>query len=475
MDIAIINTWLLTMEGKGVGIIRNGGIGIEGDKIIHVGKMEGFNYKSADILINGENKMVVMPGLINSHFHSMLTLCRGMVHDLPEIEYMPKGLSLFADVLKGQDFLLGTKLAVLEGLRAGTTTFAEYGIGLASLLNNVYKPFNVRVVATEMITELDFSEEKKTDDLYTFYRFLGNNAFKRANKLFKQFQNDELITCMYGPNALDMVSLDLIKEIKEEAVKRNSKIHMHVAQGGRERLQIEKRYGSSMTTVKLLKEHDLLDSTLIAAHIHDTTREERAVMVRNGVKMVGCPSSISKIDGIIPPLADFIELGGIAAIGTDEAPGTGHHDLFIEMRMASLLSKVAKRDPTVLPPWTSLNLGTLGGARVLDLENKIGSLRPSKQADLILLKLNVPHLTPIIHEPFCNLAANLVYSGKGNEVDTVIINGKIILLNGKFQEIEEEKIINQANKRAQELFPEVSELWRKSGSRMVKYHEQGYI
>ncbi len=475
MDIAIINSRIITMEGKGLGFIRHGAMGIEKDHISYVGKMEGFNYRQADILINGNDNHVVLPGLINAHTHSMLTLCRGMAHDLPEIEYMPKGLSLFANLLKGEDFLLSTKLAVLEGLRAGTTTFTEYGIGLSSLINKIYNPFKARVVATEMISELDFSEEKKPYEPYSFYEYLGRSAFKRANKLFKEFQDNPLVSCMYGPNALDMVSLELLKEIHEEAKIRNSKIHVHVAQGERERIQIKKRFGNDLTTVKVLDKNNLMDSHLIAAHIHDTTEQERELMVKKGVQMVGCPSSISKIDGIIPPLVNYLELGGKAGLGTDEAPGTGHHNLFNELRMASLLSKITKRDPTALPPWKALHLATLGGAKVMQLEDQIGSLKVGKKADIILVNLNYAHFTPIIDEPFSNLIANLIYSNKGNEVDHVIINGNPILMNNTFQVIDEQEIIDKANARARNLFQTIGEEWRKSGSKMVQYHNQGFI
>ncbi len=476
MDIAIINTWLITFEGKGLGIIQNGGIGVENEKISFVGKMEDFNsYKKADLIIEGNNTHVTMPGLINGHTHSALTLCRGTANDLPEIEYIPKGLGIFASHLKAEDIILGTKLAVLEGLKTGTTTFTEYGIGLLDIVKKVFLPFKARVVATEMISELNFNEEKKPNELYTFYKYLGTNAFKRAIRLYKEFKNNDLISVMYGPNALDMVSMEMIKNVKNQAAVDGTKIHMHIAQGGRERVQITKRYGKNMTAIKLLKKNGLLDPRLIAAHIHDTTEAEREQLVKKGVKMVGCPSSISKIDGMIPPLASYIKLGGNAALGTDEAPGTGHHNLFNEIKMASILSKVAFKDPTAMPPWESMKLATISGANVLGLGTEIGSLSVGKNADIITINLHHAHLTPIIHKPFINLIANLVYSSKGNEVDNVIIAGKPIIIHGKFREIDEDLIVNKANKRAQDLFENISEDWEKAGSKMVSYHKQGYI
>jgi len=475
MDIAIINSWLITLEGKGLGIVKNGGIGIEDGKITYVGKMSDFRYQRADRIIDGKNKHAVIPGLINAHTHSILTLCRGAVHDVPEIEYMPKGLDLFINHLKGQDFILGTKLAVLEGLRAGTTTFAEYGMGIAGLVRKIFLPFNARVVATETINELSLDEEKKQNKLYTFNKFMGRSAFKRANKLFREFKSEELVTTIYGPQALDMISIELLKEIKEQAVENNSKIHVHVAQGGRERIQITLRYGNDMTTVGLLRKNDLLDSHLIAAHIHDTTEAERNLMVKEGVKMVGCPSSISKIDGIVPPLGNYVQLGGIAGLGTDEAPGTGHHNLFTEMKMACLLTKVLQKDPTAMPPWEALRLATIGGAKVLGLEDKIGSLKVGKSADVITVNLNHAHLTPVFDKPFNNIVANLIYSSKGNEVDNVIIAGNPIILESSFVNIDEKSIINDASKRAQQIFENITEDWRNTNSKMVSYQDQGFI
>ncbi|MBD3253624.1 MAG: amidohydrolase family protein [Candidatus Lokiarchaeota archaeon] len=475
MDIAIINTILITFEGKGLGIVKSGAIGIEDSKITYVGKTKDLDYKKADLIIDGHNKHVTMPGLINAHTHSMLTLCRGTAHDLPELEYMPKGLSLFANNLKAEDFILGTKLAVLEGLKAGTTTFTEYGIGVSELIKKVYEPFQARIVATEMISELGFSDEKKPNELYSFYRYLGKNAFKRAKKLYKEFHQKELVSVMYGPNALDMISLDLLKQIKQQAVEDGTKIHMHIAQGERERLQITKRYGKGTTAVKVLEENNLLDKHLIAAHIHDTSEQERVSMVENGVSMVGCPSSIAKIDGIVPPLGSYVKLGGIASLGTDEAPGSGHHSVLHEIKMASILTKTLMRDPTAMPPWDAMKLATSMGAKVLGLENQVGSLAVGKKADVITLDINYLHLTPIIHEPFTNLIANLVYSSKGTEVDNVIINGKIVMKDRKILNFDENNFIEKASSRAEFLFEQLTDDWIKINSKMVDYHRKGFI
>ncbi|MFX0051233.1 MAG: amidohydrolase family protein [Candidatus Hermodarchaeota archaeon] len=474
MDIAIINTWLMTFEGKGLGIIPNGSLGIEKEKITFVGRTDDLKYKKAEQLIDGTNK-ITMPGLINAHTHTGLTLFRGAAQDLPEIEWMNQGIGPFIKHLNPEDVILGSKLGVMEALKSGTTTLAEYTSSVSTLIDEVYLPYKVRVVGIETINEVISDRTKmKPTELYEFDQSKGDTALKRAKNTFREFKGNELVSHMYGPQAMDMVSLDTLLHIKQQAVDIGYKIHMHVAQGERERLQIKQRFGN-FSTVKVLERNDLLDTSLIAAHIHDTAPEERSILVEHGVSMVGCPTSISMIDGIIPPLGHYVQLGGKAAIGTDQAPGTGHHNLFREMRTASILTKVLNKDPTALPPWQSLKLATRGGAEVLGLESKIGSLSVGKQADVITIDLLQCNLTPVVTKPFRNFVPNLIYSTNGNEVDNVIINGQLIMKDSQFLNIDEDSIISEANKRAPEIYESATEEWMKANSKMVDYYQNGYL
>lgn len=466
----------MTFNGKGLGIIPNGALGIEDDKITFVGKSNDLNYKQADKLIDGTNH-ITMPGLINAHAHTGLTLLRGGAQDLPEIEWMNKGLGPLAKCLSPEDLILGSKLAVLEGVRSGTTTFAEYAGSVSTLVNEVYLPFKVRVVAIETINEVSSDRAHlKPTDLYEFDHTKGVTALKRADSAFQEFRGNELVSFMYGPQALDFCSLDLLMDVKQQAIDRGCNIHMHVAQGERERIQISGRYGKNSTTVSVLEKNGFLDDKLVAAHIHDTTVNERSLMVRKGgVKMVGCPSSIAMIDGIVPPIGHYVELDGKAALGTDQAPGPGHCNMFKEMRMASILTKVINKDPTALPPWQSLRLTTIGGAEVLGLEKKIGSLEVGKKADVITVNLKNLNLTPVVDKPFKNFIPNLVYSTTGNEVDNVIINGRVIMADSQMANIDESSVIIEANKRAKSIFEEASEEWFRAGSKMVSYYQNGFL
>ena len=472
MDLAIVNTWLVTFKGDGLGIIQDGAVGIEGDQIVYVGETGNCDYRAADIVIDGSNH-VTMPGLVNAHTHTGLTLLRGCAQDLPEIEWMNKALGPLARHMNVEDVILGSKLGVLEGLRSGTTTFSEYCTNCSQAVDEVYLPFGARVVATETINETAKREGLAPSDLYEFDHSKGEKALHQTEALFKRFQSHELVTCLYGPQALDMVSLETLEVVKELAHEKKCRIHMHVAQGERERLQIKGRYGD--TTVKILDSHGMLDSLLIAVHIHDTTPGERELLVRKGVNMVGCPSSIGMIDGVVPPLYHYINLGGTAAIGTDQAPGPGSHNMFREMRVASILSKTCWKDPTALPAWVALQLGTVNGAEVLGLKEEIGTLEVGKKADIITVSLLHPNMAPVIVNPFRNFVPNLVYSATGTEVDNVIINGSLVIYNSKFTQIDEKAIIKKANSRAQKIFEEAEEEWKRAGSKFVEYVEKGWM
>ncbi len=473
MDTAIINTWLLTFHGQGLGIVRDGAVGIEDDTIVYVGSTDECEYTSADIIIDGSDH-VTMPGFVNAHTHTGLTLLRGCAQDLPEIEWMNRALGPLARHMHPKGKILGSQLGVLEGLRSGITTFSEYCTNIAEVITEVYRPFHVRVVATETINEVCGKGEKPTD-LYELDPAKGEEALKRTEDLFNHYGDEEMISCLYGPQALDMISLETLSYVKERADERGSAIHMHVAQGERERLQIKGRYGNDATTVSVLYRYSMLDDHLIAVHIHDTTETERELMVNKGVRMVGCPSSIGMIDGIVPPLHHYRSLGGTVALGTDQAPGPGTHNMIREMRTASLLSKIHTQNPAVLPAWISLQLGTVGGAKVLGLEEQIGTLEEGKKADIITIDLCHPHLAPVITHPFKNFVPNLVYAVQGSEVDNVLINGQFILRDGAFTTIDEEKICKNANKKAAQIVERAEEDWRAANSSFVMYTEKGWL
>jgi 5-methylthioadenosine/S-adenosylhomocysteine deaminase len=457
-------------DRTGLGIIEDGTIGVSKGELAFVGPSSEFESADADRVIDGE-RTLVLPGLVDAHVHTPQTLLRGGAQDLPEIEWMTRGLAPFSDVMNEEDRIVGSRIGVLEGVRSGVTTFGEYTRDVGALVEEVYRPMGVRVVATETINETAEMDGDPKEP-YPMDREKGEAALEQNEALFDRYADEPLVTPVYGPQALDMVSSELIEEIRNRASKREASIHMHVAQGERERTQVQARYGSGSSTVSVLDELDLLGERLIAVHCHGATSEERTQIAESGARMIGCPSSIAAIDGIVPPITPFLDQGTPVGLATDQAPGSGGHDMMRELRTASLLSKTNEGDPTALPAWETLRIGTSGGANTLGLDS-IGVLSVGNRADIAIFALDSLSVAPVVKTPFHTAIPNLVYGSASAE--TVLIGGKPVLFKGEFTTVDEQAAIEEANERAAAVFERAADDWRAAGSTLVEAADAGWL
>ena len=474
MDVLVRDTTLLTLRDETLGIVEDGALGVEGGEIAYVGP-ESECEASAETEIDGSGA-VTMPGLVNAHAHTRHTLLRGGAQDVPEIEWMNRALGPIANQMTLEDEVVGSRLGVLEAVRAGATTIAEYAGNVDQLVEEVYQPLGVGVVAVETINEVpDDRSDLGPRETYPFDREQGEAAFDRAEDIFDRYADDPLVEPAYGPQALDMVSPDLLEEICEQARKHERDLHVHVAQGERERLQIEQRYGRDETTVSVLDDLGALDDFLVAVHCHGTTPDERERLVEAGARMVACPSSIGMIDGEVPPVADYVNRGGVAGVGTDQAPGPGHHDLLREARTASLLSKVDAGDPTALPSWKTLRLATVEGAKALGIADRVGTLEEGKRADFVTIDCETLGVAPTVSRPFHTAIPNLVHSTTGREVRDVFVAGDPLVRDGKFVDVDPETVVAEAKERAARVFADAENDWREADSELVARTDEGWL
>ncbi len=473
MDLAIRGSRLLTFREGRPNVVEGGTVGVRDGQIVYVGPDAGFE-GGADREIDGSG-YVTMPGLVDAHVHTGLTLLRGAAQDVHEIEWMNRALGPLAGHLTDDDRVAGAKLGVLEGLRSGVTTFGEFASDVGRLVEEVYEPWGVRVAATETINAIPDDAELDPDTPYPFDRRKGRAALERADALADDYDDADLVLPTYGPQALDMVPLELLEETFAQAAERDRRVHVHVAQGRRERRQIEARYGADASTVGVLDENDLLDEQLIAVHCHDATPDERERLADSGAAYVGCPSSIAAIDGVTPPVEWFRRRGIPVGLGTDQAPGPGGHDMLREVRTAALLSKTVHADPTALPAWHALRLATLGGAGALGLDDRIGSLEVGKRADLVLVDAADPGVAPVVDEPFSTAVPNLAYAATRAAVDTVVVDGKVLLRDGEFVDVDEQAVIAAAQDRAERVFEEGADDWRAARSTLVDRADEGWL
>ncbi|MES3161517.1 MAG: amidohydrolase family protein, partial [Halorubrum sp.] len=281
MDTLVTDTLLVTMDPEipgatgDLGVVDDGAVGWTDGEITYVGPASGVDVADAGRTINGAG-CLTLPGFVNAHVHGRHTLLRGAAQDVPEIEWMTRALGPVAAHATDEDGIVGARLTAIEALASGTTTLGEYASNVAELVERVYRPLGLRVVATETINEVpDDRSDIGPDEAYPFDAEAGEAALARAEALFDTFADDPLVQPVYGPQALDMVSLDRLETITERARTHDRTVHMHVAQGDRERRQIAARYGEGQTTVGVLETAELLGDHLLAAHLHGATPAER--------------------------------------------------------------------------------------------------------------------------------------------------------------------------------------------------------
>ncbi|MFC4736107.1 amidohydrolase family protein [Bacillus daqingensis] len=439
---------VLTME-PGEEIIVDGAVAVKDNRIAGVGTSEALRQTvEAAEIIDARGKLI-MPGLIDAHIHSSYAVIRGVAQDMDH--WMQKGIWPWMKYMTMEDRLAGSYMNIIEGIRAGTTTFADYDRKMDSLLEQ-NASLGVRFHAAEMINELpDDIGDLPVSELYPLDREAGKRRLLAGTDLYDKWHGAEngRITVLLGPQGPDMMSLELLQQTKAEADKRGIRLHMHVCQGDRELYQLEKRYGKR--SIAFLEEQGLLNERLTAVHLTEADEEETAYAASKGVNMIHCPGSIGIIDGIVPPVQAFLEAGGKAAIGTDQAPGNNSSSMFQEIKAAAVLNKVKARDPKVFPAQQALHMATLGAAEVHGLDHEIGSLRTGKKADLIVVNLETPALTPALTKPVDTITPNLVYAASGEEVEDVIVDGRFVMKQRKLVHADETAAAQRAQQRAEQL------------------------
>ncbi len=441
IDTLIINADLFTMKGKGVGFVENGAVAIDRGKILGVGNThEIIRDFKADNIIDATD-MMVLPGFIDAHMHTFLAVFRGVSQDTKH--WMMKGIRPFSSHVNKDSYFSSAKLNTLEALAAGTTTFGDYSdesivFDFAQFLERL----GVRANLTSNIKEVG---KKKPildpDELYEFDENVGLKHLNTNIELVKKWhgKHDYRFTVTLSPQAPDFLSKEMLLKVKKVAEELDVKLHMHVAQGDRETIQMLRRYNKR--SIPFLDEIGYLNDRLIAVHLTDATEDEARYAAQKGASMVLCSGSIGIIDGVVPPSVAFQEGGGYVALGTDQAAGNNCNQIINEMKLTALFNKIKYRDPEKMPAWKVLRMATIEGAKAMGLDKYVGSIEEGKKADIIFIDLNSKTMMPVIRKPVRNHVPNLVYSARGNEIKRVMVDGNTLYLDGKYLTIDEDEII----------------------------------
>ena len=423
--ILIKDGYIITMDGPP---IEGGYVLIEDDRIAYVGREE----QNADQVINAKG-CAVMPGLVNAHTHAAMTLFRGYADDMPLQQWLEEHIWPVEAHLTDNDVYTGTMLACLEMIRSGTTAFADMYFHMDHAARAVEES-GIRASLSYGMIEL-FDEAKAVTELQEGGRFVRrwNNAA------------DGRITTMYGPHAPNTCSKEFLSKVKEQAIEDNARIHIHMLETEAELNQMKEQYG--MCSVNMLDEIGFLGPDVLAAHCIWLSAGDMDIMAEKGVNAVHCPVSNMKLASGIAPVPELLSRGVSVALGTDGCASNNSLDMFGEMKTAALLHKVNAMDPTALPAGEVLKMGTSNGAKALGIP--AGILRQGMAADIIIVDMKTPGLTPV-HEPI----SHLIYAARGPDVKTTIVNGQVLMEDGIVLSIDQEKVIEQASHVAKRLADE---------------------
>jgi 5-methylthioadenosine/S-adenosylhomocysteine deaminase len=435
-------------------VIADGAIVIEQDRIAEICKRDELNkslypgYENLDA-----RGKAIFPGFINAHTHVAMQLFRGICEDQTNSLY--DYIFPMERYLTGDDCYIGSLLGCVEALRSGVTCISDH-YHFMKYTAKAVEETGIRGVLAHKIWEVDLSDPPHYDSRIRrgVYHYVREEAEKRIAdgvSLIQKWHNtaNGKIICRLGPHAPDTCSTETLQTIRELASKYHVGVFIHCSQSKIELEQIRRRSRES-GSIKYLNSIRFLGPDVLAAHCIFVNRREIAILRKTGTKVSHNPTSNAE-DGVVAPIIDMRKSGVTVGLGTD----CFSMDIIGEMRHAALLNKVKHEDPSVLSARNVLEMATRDSAKCLGLEKDLGSLQVGKKADMVIVDLRKPHLVPLK-----SVETNLVYSAQPSDVDTVIVNGEIVVKDGMVTTVNESTILEKAQTAAQDW-------WKRSGKSVL--------
>ena len=376
-----------------------------------------------DRTIDGKGKLAI-PGLVNAHCHSAMTLLRGYSDDLALEEWLFGNIIPAESMLEPGDVYWGSQLGIIEMIKSGATCYNDMYLNMDEVGRAVVES---GIRASISIGPL--LSGKRGDALVDID---GCKAFfKKWNK-----QADGRITTNIEIHSLYMYTPETLIEGAKLAKELNAPIHIHILETAVEKKNIFEKYGKS--SVELAAEYGILDTNPILAHCVHVDEKDISIISETRASVAHNPSSNLKLASGIAPITEMLAAGVNVCIGTDGAASNNVLNMFKEMHLTALIHKGVKGDPTLITAKDAFKMATENGARALGFSD-CGILEPGRKADIVILDMDKSHLTPL-H----NYMSTLVYSAGGEDVDTVIVDGKLLMKNREMLIIDEEKVKSMA-------------------------------
>jgi 5-methylthioadenosine/S-adenosylhomocysteine deaminase len=428
VDLLVVGGTVVTMDGR-KRVIENGAVAVSRGRIVAVGGRAEVerSYAAAPRgeVIDATGKAVI-PGLINGHTHAPMTLFRGLADDLELMDWLTKYIFPAEAKNVTEEFVrAGTRLALAEMIRGGTTTYCDMYYFEDAIADETARA-GVRGVLGETVIDFPVADNKTWAE-----------AMAYTERYIRKWKGHPLITAAVAPHAPYTVSEEHLREVRALADRMGAPIVIHVAETRQEIEDVTKARG--VPPVEYLARIGFLKDDVIAAHTVHLNEREIGLLRQHGVGSVHNPTSNMKLASGVAPVPAMLEREVRVGLGTDGAASNNDLDLWEEIDLAAKLHKLTTNDTRVLPADLALALATLGSARALHMEKEIGSIEEGKRADLVVVDLDGLHQTPRY-----NIYSHLVYATKAADVRTVVIEGRVVMRDRRLLTLDETDIKRRA-------------------------------
>jgi 5-methylthioadenosine/S-adenosylhomocysteine deaminase len=425
VDLIVSGGTVVTMDASRR-VIEDGAVAVEGGRIVAVGKSGDIagRYVAREVL--DARGRAVIPGLINGHTHVPMTLFRGIADDLDLNEWLTKYIFPAEAKNVTEDFVrAGTQLGLAEMIRGGTTTYCDMYYFEDAVAEETERA-GVRGLLGETVIDFPVPDNKTWAD-----------AMRYTERYVARWKGNRLITAAIAPHAPYTVSEAHLREVKAFADRTGAYVVTHVAETRKEVEDITRDHGAP--PVEYLSRIGFLGPREVFAHTVHLTVGEIDLLKQNGVGSVHNPQSNMKLASGVAPVPQMLRAGVAVGLGTDGAASNNDLDMWEEMDTAAKLHKVSTGDPKVLSAVEALALATIGGARALHMDERIGSLEAGKRADIVVVDLDALNQTPRY-----NIYSQLVYATKAADVRTVVIEGRVVMRDRRLLTLDEALIKRKA-------------------------------
>jgi 5-methylthioadenosine/S-adenosylhomocysteine deaminase len=421
----VSNGIVVTMNANG-DVLQAGAVAVDGTDIVAVGP-------SADIAarFRGRETLnadggIVLPGLINTHTHAPMVLYRGLADDLVLSEWLEKYIFPAEAKTVSPEFVrAGTRLAALEMIQSGTTTYADMYYFEDDIARET-KAAGLRGVLGQTVIQFPVADAKTPAE-----------GLARAERFIKAFKNDPLITPAVAPHAIYTLDAASLRAARELSRRHNVPTLIHLAETQDEVKNAETQF--KLSPVRYLESLGFLGPGVLGAHGVWVSEPDIALLQMRGVGISHNPESNMKLASGTAPVPAYLRANVALGLGTDGAASNNDLDMFDAMRTAALLHKLQSADPRAVSARSALEMATIRGARALGMESRIGSLEAGKRADLILVDVSGARQTPM-YDPI----SHLVYVTRGTDVRATVVNGQVLMRDGAVRTVNEAEVLRDA-------------------------------